>query len=41
MGQDHEFLLVSYDEDEEMGYDGYYPPAEDLSNIVLIHDDVI
>jgi hypothetical protein len=41
MGQDHEFLLVSYDEDEEMGYDRYYPPAEDLSNIVLIHDDVI
>jgi hypothetical protein len=41
MGQDHEFLLVSYDEYEEMGYAGYYPLAEDLSNIVSIHDDVI
>jgi hypothetical protein len=38
MGQDHEFLLVSYDEYEEMGYDGYSPPTDDLSNIALIHD---
>lgn len=40
MGQDHEFYLVSYSELEEMEYDGYYSPAEDLSNKVLIHDDI-
>jgi hypothetical protein len=41
MGQDHEFFLVSYDEYEEMGYDGYCSTPEDLSNVVLIHDDII
>lgn len=41
MGQDHEFYLVSYSELEEMGHEGYYLPTEDLSNVVLIHDDII
>lgn len=41
MGQCHKFFLVSYDEYEELGDDGYYSPAEDLSNIVLIHDDIV
>jgi hypothetical protein len=41
MVEEHKFYLVSYDEFEEEGYDGTYPILEDLSNIVLIHDDMI
>lgn len=41
MGQDHEFFLLSNDEYEEMGCDGYYSPAKDLSNCLSIHDDII
>jgi hypothetical protein len=41
MGQDHEFFLVSYDEYEEKGYDGYYLPNEDLSNVIVIYDEII
>lgn len=41
MGLNHEFSLITYDDYEELGYDGYYLPAENLSNVVLIHDDII
>ncbi len=34
-------FLVRYDEYERIGYDGYYLPTEDLSNVVLIYDDII
>ena len=32
---------MSYDEYEEKGYDGYYLPNEDLSNVIVIYDDII
>ncbi|WP_411682914.1 hypothetical protein [Clostridium thailandense] len=41
MGQEHKFFLISYEEYEEKGYDGYYSIDEDLSNIVVIYDDII
>lgn len=41
MGLEHEFFLVTYDEYEEIGYDGYYSSNKDLSNVVLIHDDIV
>jgi hypothetical protein len=41
MGQDHKFFLISYEDYVEMGWDGYYPPSEDLSDVVFIHDDII
>ncbi len=41
MGLEHEFFLVTYDEYEEMSYDGYYFSLEDSSNVVLLHDDII
>ena len=41
MGLEHEFFLVTYDEYEEMSYDGYYFPLEDSSNLILLHDDIV
>lgn len=41
MGLEHEFFLVTYDEYEKMGYEGYYFSNEKLSNAVLIHDDIV
>lgn len=41
MGLEHEFFLVTYDEYEEIGYDGYHFLNRGLNNVVLIHDDII
>ena len=41
MGLEHKFFLVTYDEYEEMSYDGYYFPLENSSNLILIHDDIV
>lgn len=41
MGLEHEFFLITYDEYEEMLYGGYILSSEDLSNGVLIHDDIV
>lgn len=41
MGLEHEFFLITHDEYEKMLYGGYILSSENLSNGVLIHDDIV